>query len=221
MLFDLMTGGVQNAVLSILIVIPIVLMALTFHEFAHGYAAYKLGDPTAKMMGRLSLNPLKHLDLFGTIAILIAGIGWAKPVPVNSRYFKKPKYGMAITALAGPLMNLLLAFIGLTLFALYYRFASERVYNEGVALFFYFMGYLNCYLAVFNLLPVPPFDGSRLAFVILPDRLYWKVMQYERIIMLVVIVAILGLSRIGLNPFGIVADLIVDGIMNLYSMILL
>jgi len=220
MIFDLLKGDLEGALLSIIIVMPIVLMALTFHEFAHGYAAYKMGDPTAKYMGRLTLNPLKHLDLFGTLAMLLAGIGWAKPVPVNSRYFKNAKKGMALTAIAGPLMNLFLGFIGLTLYALYVRFARDSWFYQAVVLFFYYFGYLNCYLAVFNLLPIPPFDGSRLAFAVLPDRIYWNVMKHERTIMLITIIAIIGLSRIGFNPFGIITDFIIDGVLGLYSLLL-
>ena len=127
---------------------------------------------------------------------------------------------MALTAIAGPLMNLFLGFIGLTLYALYVRFARDSWFYQAVVWFFYYFGYLNCYLAVFNLLPIPPFDGSRLAFAVLPDRIYWNVMKHERTIMLITIIAIIGLSRIGFNPFGIITDFIIDGVLGLYSLLL-
>ncbi len=220
MLLDLLLGGPENAIIGLLIVAPVLLMGLTFHEYAHGYAAYKLGDPTAKNMGRLSLSPFKHLDLMGTLSMLLVGIGWAKPVPVNSRYFKNPKWGMALTALAGPLMNLLLSFAGFSFYMLILRFARDSVISFAAGMFFFYFGYMNCYLAIFNLLPIPPFDGSRLAFVFLPDKFYWGVMKYERVIMLVLLVAIMGLSRIGYNPFAMIVELIMNAVIGFYEIIL-
>ncbi len=180
--------------------IPIVLLSLTVHEVAHGYAAYKLGDPTARNFGRLSLNPLKHLDPIGAICMVLFRFGWAKPVPINTRYFKKPKRDMAISALAGPLSNLLMAFITFIISAYIVRFGSYGgffdVYTTAgrlwyiVYLFFYNFFLLNISLAVFNLLPIPPLDGSRILYVLLPDKLYFGVMKYERIIMLVLFAAL-------------------------------
>ena len=113
MLFELFRAeDPRIALIAFLLTVPTVIIALTVHETAHGYIAYRLGDPTAKNLGRLSLNPVKHLDLFGTLAMLIVGYGWAKPVPINTRYFKKPRRDMALTALAGPVSNLLLGFLG-------------------------------------------------------------------------------------------------------------
>ncbi|MBQ9133313.1 MAG: site-2 protease family protein [Clostridia bacterium] len=175
--------------------IPIILLSLTVHEVAHGYAAYKLGDPTAKSMGRLSLNPLKHVDPIGALSMLLFRIGWAKPVPINTRYFKKPRRDMALSALAGPVSNLLMAFVAYIISAYIVRFGSYNSYFDVYAtggklayilfLFFYTFFSLNISLAVFNLLPIPPLDGSRILLVFLPDKIYFGIMKYEQIIQLV------------------------------------
>lgn len=195
-----------------LLSLPIVLLALSVHETAHGYAAYKLGDPTANSFGRLSLNPLKHIDPLGFICMLVFHFGWAKPVPINSRYFKKPRRDMAITAAAGPLSNILLSvvFAGLLRVEL---LVIERLYNHellsvinmvingtgadlsptfkllAVLAYMLYMGVvLNISLAVFNLIPIPPFDGSRIFYTFLPVNLYFKIMRYERYIMIAILV---------------------------------
>lgn len=195
-----------------LLSLPIVLLALSVHETAHGYAAYKLGDPTANSFGRLSLNPLKHIDPLGFICMLVFHFGWAKPVPINSRYFKKPRRDMAITAAAGPLSNILLSvvFAGLLRVEL---LVIERLYNRellsvinmvingtgadlsptfkllAVLAYMLYMGVvLNISLAVFNLIPIPPFDGSRIFYTFLPVNLYFKIMRYERYIMIAILV---------------------------------
>ena len=220
MIFDLLNGDLISVIIRLLLVMPSILMALTFHEFAHGFIANKLGDPTAKNLGRLTLNPLKHLDPIGTLMMLFVGIGYAKPVPINSRYFKKPKRDMALTALAGPVMNLILSFTGVTIYSVYLAFWGSNSYIAyTVYLFFYYFAYLNAYLAIFNLIPIPPFDGSRIAFAVLPDKFYWGVMKYERTIMIVMMVALLTLSRFGLNPFSGLASLFIKGVETMYSKI--
>lgn len=165
------------------------LIALTVHEYAHGYAAYKLGDDTAKNMGRLSLNPMKHLDPIGTVCMILFHVGWARPVPIDPRYFKKPKRGFALAALAGPLSNIILGFLGAGAYLFAYAllrdvsFPSENLaYNlaSNLLLFLFIFHSVNIGLGVFNLLPIPPFDGSRLLNVILPDKLYFGIMKYER-----------------------------------------
>lgn len=165
------------------------LIALTVHEYCHGYAAYRLGDDTAKNFGRLSLNPLKHLDPYGTICMVLFHIGWAKPVPINPRNFKDPKRDFAITAAAGPLSNLVLGFVSAFLYLLLFafvkdmRFASRdllyHIINNTLNFLFIFHS-VNIGLGLFNLLPIPPFDGSRLLNVILPPDKYFAIMKYER-----------------------------------------
>lgn len=189
----------------------VVLISLSAHELAHGYTAYKLGDPTAKYMGRLTLNPIKHIDPYGLVCMVLFRIGWAKPVPINPRYFKKPKRDTAICAMAGPLTNLVIAFISTFVYALLFKifsgveFTNEFLFNvvDNTCLFVYLFAIINVSLAVFNLLPIPPFDGSRIAFSLLPDNAYFKVMKYERTIYFV----ILGWLFLG--------DIFADGLMSL------
>lgn len=210
MLLDLLTQGLslQEMLIQILLTIPTIFIALTFHEVAHGWMSYKLGDPTAYNMGRLTLNPLKHLDPIGALCMLLVGFGWAKPVPVNARYYKNPKRGMALTAFAGPAMNLILAFFGVIIYRLINRFGYLLIPNGLLVyvlfLLFYYFAYLNIFLAVFNLIPIPPFDGSRIAYVFLPTNLYFKIMRYERIIQIIVMVALV--SGIVSLPLGFIAD---------------
>ncbi|MBQ2765756.1 MAG: site-2 protease family protein [Clostridia bacterium] len=175
----------------------IVLIALTVHEVSHGWAASKLGDDTAAKFGRLSLNPLKHLNPWGFVSMLLFGFGWANPVPIRAGNFKNPRRGMAISALAGPVSNLLLALVGVALFELLAFLGMEGILpiNEGFSLNLYAVaiGFLrmfitmNISLAVFNFLPVPPLDGSRVLYAFLPDKLYFGVMKYEQTISIVLI----------------------------------
>lgn len=164
-----------------------VFLCLTIHETCHGLAAYALGDPTAKSMHRLSLNPLRHIDWIGLCMMFFCGFGWAKPVPVDPRYFRKPKQGMALTALAGPVSNLLLALLLLLCSRLIYDFAH---YSDLWNLVFGFLldtAVLSIGLGVFNLVPIPPLDGSKVLAAFLPDRTYFQLMRYERYGMLLLI----------------------------------
>lgn len=170
---------------SFLVNVLAVVVCLTLHELSHGLAAYALGDPTAKDQGRLSLNPLRHIDLIGFVCMLVAGVGWARPVPVDLRYFNHPKRDMAITALAGPVSNLLTAVLAIGIGSLLYHLGLLG----GTVLFCVFgalcnLAVLSAGLGLFNLIPIPPMDGSRVLFAFLPDRLYYTVMRYERYIML-------------------------------------
>ena len=167
-----------------------VLITLTVHEYFHGYAAYKLGDPTAKSLGRLTLNPIHHLDPYGAICMVLFHFGWAKPVPINARYFKKPKRDFAITALAGPASNIAMALFSAFLYAVLLKlfsgmlFTSELIYSivQNSEIFVYIFHRVNIGLALFNLIPIPPLDGSRLLCAILPTKLYFEIMKYERTI---------------------------------------
>lgn len=163
------------------------LICLTIHELAHGWAAYHLGDPTAKVNGRLTLNPLAHIDWVGLFLLLTVGVGWAKPVPVDMRNFRNPKAGMAVTALAGPISNFLLALVCIVLGGFVLHSGMETVWAAYVLLFLCQLAVLNVGLGVFNLIPVPPLDGSRVATACLPDRAYRWVMQRERFLIVAVV----------------------------------
>lgn len=180
--------------------IPLILFALftsvfslSFHEFSHALTAYALGDPTAKSRGRLSLNPLKHLNPIGFISMLLTGFGWAEPVPINPIRFKNRKLGMALTAFAGPVSNVILSFFGL--FLQYGTLVLSLKIDPSLGItaeyptvlvvlldFFYYFHLVNLQLAIFNLIPVPPLDGSRIVSIFLPSHLYFKVMKYEKYI---------------------------------------
>ena len=164
----------------------VVFCATPLHEFAHALIAVKLGDDTPRLRGRLTINPMAHLDKRGALMIFLFGFGYAKPVEVRMRHFKKPKRDMALVALAGPVSNLLQSLILLFFYNALYHFGASSG-NEMMiymGMFFYFAALININLAVFNLLPVPPLDGSRLATALLPAKYYYKIMQYERYIMI-------------------------------------
>jgi len=158
----------------------VLLTCLPIHECAHAWVAHKLGDHTGRNFGRISLNPMVHLDLWGSVLMLISGFGWAKPVPVNTRYFKKIKRDMALTAIAGPAANILLSFVLMLIFKLFYRFGMSLAAFNAIVNILIMMVSINVGLAVFNLLPVPPLDGSRLVAALLPSKIYFKIFEYER-----------------------------------------
>ena len=161
----------------------VVFFCLPIHELAHGWAAYKMGDSTAKNLGRLTFNPFAHLDLFGTIMLFLFGIGYANPVPVTTRNFRNQKKGMIITALAGPGANVLLAFVFVCLYYVVLLLPQSLVISF-IAYFFSYAATVNVSLAVFNLLPIPPLDGSKVIGFLIPTKTYFKVLQYERYIMI-------------------------------------
>lgn len=225
-------GDIKSFIIQLLLTLPIIILSLTVHECAHGYIAKKLGDPTAENLGRLTLNPLKHLDPFGVLFMLLFGFGWARPVPVNARNFRKPRRDMALTAVAGPVSNLLLATVFAILYETAYTVMKKSVEAGGgtgtlgmtVMLFFSLGLQLNVFLAVYNMLPVPPFDGSRFFYVFLPVKWYFKVMKYERYIMLGLMALILFESYVlhgGLILGGLsyLSSLLINGMLRLLELL--
>ncbi|MBQ7335228.1 MAG: site-2 protease family protein [Clostridia bacterium] len=217
MLFSILSGGdIRDIIVELLLSLPVIIFALTVHETAHGFVAWKCGDNTAYNLGRLTLNPLKHLDPIGFLSMLIFGYGWAKPVPINTRNFRNPKRGMALSAAAGPAANLLLGAISAVLYGFcvaWYNYLSYTIDNAfflqcvEVMINLFMLGALyNFLFMAFNLIPVPPFDGSRVAFVFLPPKAYFGLMRYERQIMIGVLVALMILSRLGFSPFSWIAE---------------
>ena len=180
---------------EILLRLVAVFLCLTIHETSHGVAAYALGDPTAKSQHRLSLNPLRHIDWLGLVVMMIAGFGWAKPVPVNPNYFRDPKRGMALTALAGPISNFVLALLLLLSVRVMLPHAANTPLSQAVLDFLVQTAALSIGLGLFNLLPIPPLDGAKVLFSLLPDRMYEIMLRYERIGMAL----LLALSLIGMG----------------------
>ena len=233
MIYDLLMSLRDGAELrdilpGILFTIIVVLFSLSLHEMSHGYVAYKMGDHTARNLGRLTLNPSVHLDPIGTICMLFFGFGWAKPVPINTRNFKNPRKGILLTAIAGPVSNLLLSFISLLVFALIVSFVPTPIFIEadtafGEKLLYFFVELLryfhilNLYLAVFNLLPIPPLDGSKVLFMFLPAKIYFFVSRYEHIIS-IVLLALLYLGVLSM-PITFICAYISEGMIWLISLI--
>ena len=186
----------------------VIFAILPIHECAHAYVSYKLGDPTAKRLGRLTINPLVHIDIIGAISLLIAGIGWAKPVPINPSYYRDKKWGMALSALAGPLANLLMAIVLLAIAKVFLCFYYIGGLASGILstmyTIFQLMASISLSLAVFNLLPIPPLDGSRILLVVLPTKLYFQIMKYEQYIM----IALFALLFVGVldGPLGFLTN---------------
>ena len=204
--------GLDWSVLTnlLLSVVP-ALICITLHELAHGSVAYRLGDDTAKRAGRLTLNPLRHIDIMGLLMMIVFKFGWAKPVPVNMWKFKNPKKGMAITAAAGPIANLLIALVFLFL----YGFLFALLHRPGRSLnwlleMLYITAYLSIALAIFNIIPIPPLDGSKVLFSCISDRSYTKLMYYERYGMIILLVLVLLLSRTSLDPLSRAAYWVMD-----------
>ena len=189
-------------ILNRLLTLPVILIALSVHELCHGYSAYLLGDSTAKSMGRLSLNPLKHVDPLGFLSLLFFQIGWAKPVVVNSRYFKNPKAGMVITSLSGPISNFVLAFFSSFIYVLIEKLGATFGFmsssRNGILVGAYlsvlimskFMITINLGLGIFNLIPIPPLDGSKVLYGFLPYEIILKILPYENYIRIFLMIAL-------------------------------
>lgn len=182
------TYFLENIVACLISATIVVFVTLPIHEFAHGFAATKLGDPTPRWQGRMSLNPMRHLDYFGALMIYLIGFGYAKPVEVNAGYFKNPKRGMAIVAFAGPLSNLLFALVSgfmMNLIAFIAVVANVQTVAmiklfQVLLLIFQYITVINISLAIFNLVPIPPLDGSKVLGAFLPNKIYYQFMQYEK-----------------------------------------
>jgi Zn-dependent protease len=212
---SLLSGDMIKIISSILASVVIVFTALPIHEFAHGWAAYKLGDPTAKNQGRLDLNPFSHFDIIGTTALLLFGFGWAKPVPVNPYYFKNRKNGMALTALAGPVSNIIVATIALAIKKIiYYAVIPMGEVPAFFTILLYVIQYIieiNVMLAAFNLIPIPPLDGSKIIAFFMPMHVYGRVenwfARYQQYIFYGMIAILFILPRAG-GPFGMISSII-------------
>ena len=190
----------------------VLLICLPVHEFAHAFMAYKMGDRTAKNQGRLTLNPFAHLDPIGSLIIFIAGFGWAKPVPVNMYNLRNKKRDMAIIALAGPVSNLIVSFLFVVLAQLVYMMGdTDTIFVTAFILII--AAAINIYLAVFNLLPIPPLDGSRILNMLLPNHMYYKIMQYENYIFIIVIFLVFtGALSV---PLTFIADVFLGGFLKI------
>ena len=219
MLFNILRGGTSflNVVVYIVSSLIVIFLTLPIHEFSHGFVATKLGDTTPKYQGRLTLNPLAHIDYLGALCILIFGFGWAKPVSVNMRNFKNPKLGMAITAIAGPMSNIIVAFITIILKDFISLFLSSNTIGYYLCLLCIFIAQINVYLAVFNLIPIPPLDGSRILNAILPDSAYYKLMRYERFL----IWGVFALIYLGIldRPLSFLSGAVLTGLNSLSGLI--
>jgi len=182
--------------LTLLLSLPGILIAITFHEMAHGYAAEAMGDPTAKNAGRLSLNPLKHIDPLGFLSMVLFRFGWAKPVPINPMYFKDRKKGTIIVSLAGVVTNLILAFIGMAAYL-----AVVPIQNEILSTILQYLYFYNIIFAVFNIIPIPPLDGSQILMVFLPEKALPVYYKYQRFGMIAIfILAFTGILWIFISP---------------------
>lgn len=185
----LLSGDLQSAFITLALSLPAIVLCLSVHEAAHGGAAYLLGDRTARDAGRITLSPLAHVDPFGFLCLLLFGFGWARPVPVNISNFKNRRWGMAITALAGPLANFLTAFVAYCLYAVVWIYGTGA-FMQTVNLFLSIVASMSVGLGVFNLIPVHPLDGSRVLDAFLPFSWSLKLQKYQNIFLLVFILAL-------------------------------
>ena len=194
----------------------VLLVCMPVHESAHAWTALKLGDSTGKEQGRISLNPFRHLDFIGTLAIFLLGVGYAKPVPVHINRFKNKKRDFALTSAAGPLSNMLMALLCLALLKLVVTFGDPNVKDYFIVLLLTYASFINVSLAVFNLIPIPPLDGSRLFMAALPDKIYYGMLKNERTIAVVLIVSLILLGRLGISPISALSGIVFNFFFGLF-----
>ncbi|MDD6807854.1 MAG: site-2 protease family protein [Oscillospiraceae bacterium] len=203
------SGDMLRIAMSLLASLFLIFCVIPIHEFSHAYMAYKMGDKTPKLQGRLSLNPLMHIDPVGAVMIALIGFGWGRPCPINERNFNNPRKGIALTALAGPLSNLLLGWL-LIFFSVLFSHVSAlagTVLGTGIYYFFIISAQISIYLAVLNLLPIPMFDGFRFLEVFISDKTYYTIMRNQQMISIVLI--ILLFSGILTRPLALIANLFI------------
>ena len=205
---------------ELIITVVAVLIAISMHELSHGYVSYKLGDPTPKEEGRLSLNPFAHLDIMGTLCLIFFNFGWAKPVKVNPYYYKNHKLGMVLVAIAGPIMNFIIAFLSIMGLGIIIKVSNGYLGNisYNIYIFLQYLALINIGLGSFNLIPVPPLDGSKVLGAIIPEDKYFSYMKFEKYgyiaLMLLLFIGVLD------APLGYVREFIINGMMGLVSFIL-
>lgn len=196
---NILSGGSPMEILqSIVFSLVAILIAMTFHEFAHAFASYKCGDPTAKLLGRMTLNPMKHVNPMGIILLLLFGFGWANPVIISARNFKNKRVGMVVTSAAGPLMNFVLSFIALLIYVVFGILALANDNNfiiSNLSLLFYYISMYNMSFGIFNLIPLPPLDGSKVVAGFLPAKWQYKYLSLERYSSIIFIALIIVLNR--------------------------
>lgn len=209
--------NIANMISTLIYTLPAILLAISMHEFAHGYISYRLGDITPKMDGRLTLNPFKHLDLWGTICLVVFRMGWAKPVRINVRNYKNPKRDIILVSLAGPAMNFILAFISMFVYGIFYRNGSSNLAVLYLANLCYYSSVINVGLGVFNLIPIPPLDGSNVLGELIPQVRRWY-LQFKRYAPW--IIAVLLFSGILSRPLSMVNQSILNGLWSIVRKIL-
>lgn len=206
----------MSRLITLLLNAVITLIAITGHEFAHGWVSSKLGDPTPRYEGRLTLNPIAHLDVVGTILMIITGFGWAKPVGINPRYYKDVKKGTALTAIAGPIANFIMTFIAMLIYAVFYvlsyKFGLSHTFLMYIQSFAVAFAYRNLCFMVFNLIPIPPLDGSKVLGIFLKDRAYYTMLRYERYSM--ILIMLLSLSGAFGTIIGTGVNFFLNGILR-------
>lgn len=218
MLFDLFGGDFDmlDLIIKLFSRLFVVFCTMPIHEYAHALIATKLGDQTPRLAGRLTLNPMAHISPMGAIMIFLFGFGYAKPVSVNPRNFKDSKKGMALTAIAGPISNLIMGFVFIVLAVVYANvFYAETILYNAIFSFLLFAGTINVNLAVFNLLPIPPLDGSRILQLLIPAKYYYKFLEYERYI--VILVFVLIATGVLSGPLSAISYFIIDLFVDIAS----